>query len=552
MLSDTRSTLALPSRARLILYLILAVAGLLRLARLDLMAFEMDEGVACVFAVRFTHYGLPPLAGIKTSLQFHNSPLFLYVISPALLVTTDPRFAAMLFALLGTVAVYVVYRTGREFFSPAVGLLAAAMMALSPAAVEYSRRLWGHSLIQVLCPIAFYLLLRWVVAGRAKAVFWLALIIAAAQQFHFSGALLWCQVVLAYLLFRPRTDWAGFVAGLALGLLGYIPFFILQADTGFLDLRIIGEAIWRGAGQPRTFSIKPLANWFFAATDLGHNNFLQNDFGLFLAGLPFYRLTRAVAGLAWVAGLTACAVWALRGGTGILPVKEHRQDAYATRRRAVEPLLLLTWSVVPLVVFLLLRVPVVAPYFLVVYPVPFLAIAWLVVEVRQRLGRTGFQPVSSLRRGLQSVAVLLFAGWAAHQMVFNIALRTHLDREGGGKGSYASFASQQAAMRFIANHAPRRTVLVTEEYLDPSRGIDFRYWYLLWTFDHDMERFFPVNREKAEYWYVIRNTNYRIRPDFDEFLAAYPSCDFGFLRVYVIPRPGPWPRFGSLQPAAST
>ena len=538
---DARMTPARPSRTRYLLYAIVLVAGVLRLARLDLMAFEMDEAVACIQAIRFTHYGLWPLLGVKTSFQFYNSPLFIYVISPAFLVTTDARFAALLFALLGMAGVYVVYRTGREFFSPAVGLVAAAMLAVSPAAVEYSRRLWGHSLIQVLCPVVFYLMLRWVVAGRAKAIFWLALIAGAAQQFHFSGALLWGQLVLAYLLFRPRTDWIGFVCGLVLGLVGYLPYFIAEADLGLDDLGIIGQLIWRGTGEPWSLGLGPLVYWLLAVTDLGHNNFLQDEFAPFLARIPLYRVTRAAVGAAWIGALVGCAVCVVRDLRG------GRLWRSLGEGKAARPLILLLWSLVPLVAFLGLRAQVVAPYFLVVYPAPFLAIAWAVVALWQRL-ESSVRAIG-LRRLAQAAIVILLAAWAGHQLVFQVALRWRLDRDGGGVGSYASFGAQQKAMQFIAMYAPDRTAVVSEEYLDPrdlTKGISFRYWFLLWTFDHNMERFFPRDREKADYWYVIRNTNLHIRSDFDAFLeiSRLHEREFGFLWVCVIPRPGPWPRFG--------
>jgi len=518
---------------RLLLWAVLLVAGVLRLARLDLMAFEMDEGAACILAVKLAHYGLPPLIGVRTSLQFYNSPLFIYFISPAFLVTTDPRFAAAVFALLGTAAVYVVYRTGREFFSPAVGLVAAAMMAVSPAAIAYSRRLWGHSLIQALAPIAFYLVLRWVAAGRAKAVFWLALLIAAAQQFHFSGALWWVQLLAAWLLFRPRTDWVGFFCGLALGLLGYVPFMIEQWDVGFVDLRIIGRAIVHGTGQPWSFHGRTVLYWLLAATDLGHNNFLQAALDGFIAAIPFYRAFRAIAGAAWVAALGGCAAWAVRE----IRAEAGGVVAALRRRRAARPVLMLTWALVPLAVFLALRVPVVAPYFLVIYPVPFLAIGWMGVEGWKKLAS------SDLGHRLRAVLVLLFAAWMAEQVVFDVALAARLARRGGGEGTYASFGTQREAMRFVAFHAPGRPVVVSEDQRDPAAGIETRHWYLLWMFDHNMERFFPADREKAAYWYVIRNTNYRVPAEFAFFLRRFPRHEFGFLRVYVIPRPGPWPKF---------
>lgn len=525
-------------RARVMLWAILLAAGLLRLGRLDLMAFEMDEGAACILAVRLTHYGLPPLVGVKTSFHFYNSPLFIYVIAPAFLVTTDARFAALVFALLGVAAVYVVYRAGREFFSTAVGLLAAALMALSPAAVDYSRRLWGHSLIQVICPVVFYLALRWTVGGKPKAVFWLALLVGAAQQFHFSGALMWLSLLVAWIVFRPKTDWLGAALGLALAALGYLPFMIEQFDTGFADLGIMARLVARGADVAPVPAAKLLAYWFFATTDLGHNNFLQHEYGAFLSGIQLYRTTRLMLGLLWLGALIGCA-W-----KSALRSRGECSGHGSAGRPAARETLLLIWSLLPLVVFLVLRVPVVAPYFLVVYPAPFLATAWAATVLWQR--PQSWQPRAWPRLAIRVALVAVLLAWVAEQVAFHVALRRKLDHDGGGVGTYASFGSQQAAMRFIAYHAPGRKVVVSEEQLDPARrGIGFRYWFLLWTFDRDMERFFPPERNEADYWYVIHNTHYQLRPNFEAFLRRVGSRwrDFGFLRVYVVSRPGPWPRF---------
>jgi len=545
------------SRRRLLLLGILLVAGVLRAARLDLMAFEMDEGAASLLAVRFAHTGLWPLLGVKTSLQFYNPPLFLYVLAPEFRLTTDARLAGLLFALLGTLAVYVVYRTGREFFSPAVGLLAAAMMAVSPAAVEYARRLWGHSLIAALAPLIFYFLLRWVVAGRAKAVFWLALLIAVAQQFHFSGALFWIPVALAFLLFRPHTDWVGFGLGLTLGLLGYLPMLIEEADTGFESFRIIGRAIVHGTGQEWRWSAAPLRYWFLAATDLGHNNFLQIKYDEFLAGIPLYRATRLLAGLAWVGGLAAWAVIAcLRmyvvptsmGNSSQEPTKAGTTCHLSgiTNKLTAYSTLLLAWSLVPLAAFLALHVPVVAPYFLVVYPAPFLVIARLIVGAWRKVESARLP--RRLRSSALGAIALLVAAWGIHQIGSTVFVRRLLDQYGAGWGSYVTYGTQREAMRFVVRHAPGRPVAVSEEHRPPG-NLATRYWFHLWTFDPNprpderMRRYF-VPREQAEYWYVIRNMNYlNRRPDLEAWFNRFPSRRFGPLIIHVIPRPGPWPNF---------
>jgi 4-amino-4-deoxy-L-arabinose transferase-like glycosyltransferase len=537
-MSNLRANLTSSIRRHRLLLVILFAAFALRAARLDLMAFEMDEGTASILTVRFTHLGVWPLLGIKTSLQFYNSPLFLYVLAPFYKVTTDARFAALGFALFGAIAVYVVYRTGREFFSPEVGLLAAAMMALSPAAIEYSRRLWGHSLIQAATPLAFYFLLRWVVQERPKAVFWLALIIAAEQQFHFSGALLWAVAMLAFFLFRPRVDWIGLAFGLTLGLLGYLPLLFEEFVSEFEDFKIIGRLIAHGSGASAPLGLRPLYYWLLAPTDFGHNNFFQEAYGAFVARIPLYWATRLLASAAWVSALAACGVWAAR--------EWRRRLAWPLPRTAALPVLLVLWAIVPLAAFYVARVPIVAPYFLIVYPAPFLAIAWGAVAIWKRIERTHLP--RAVRLGALATVALLLGAWGLHQVGYVIAMRTRLAREGGGKGSYATYGVQREAMRFIARHAaaraPGRRVLVSEEYTRPG-NFPTRYWYLLWSFDHDMPRYFPKDWSQAEYWYVIRNEHLLTKPGFDQWLAQFPSRRFGCLRVHVVPRPGPWPAFGS-------
>lgn len=540
MPSEPQSTPQTNVNLRLCLFGILLVACLLRIERLGLMAFEMDEGAACIFARRFVTQGIQtgrwPLIGIKTSLQFYNTPLFIYLISPAFVFTSDARLAALLFALLGTVAVYFVYRTGREFFSPAVGLWAAGLMAVSPAAVEYSRRLWGHSLIQILCPIAFYFTMQWIVGKRARAVFWLALIAGVAQQVHFSGALLWVYFVMAFVLFRPKTNWPFFALGLLLGLLGYVPFLYYEFDHDFESLRIIWTAMTTGASEAQRFDLNTVAYWFFAVTDFGHNNFLQHDYAAWLKRIPLYTITRAALGAAWVAALVACGVRAARALRGAGKWRRLKEGD------GTRPILILIWSLVPLFVFLILRVKVVAPYLLLVYPAVFLAIAWAGVELWNWLESRGH--AKSGARAAQGIVVVLFVAWGVHQVAAQLVLRHQLARDGGGSGSYATYRTQREATRLIALHAPGAPAVVTVDDRPPTSGIDIRHWYLLWTFEKNMGRFFAASRPDLRYWYVIRNRNYQPRaPGFDEFLAKYPHRDVGILRIYMIPRPGPWPQF---------
>jgi 4-amino-4-deoxy-L-arabinose transferase-like glycosyltransferase len=149
----------------LILLLIIAAAAVARLLWLDLMEFKADEAEACrlaLHALGHSETGVGkyfPTSGTVSSLGFSFPPLFIYVLALPLAFGRNPVAAAGFIAITNVVAVWLSYVAGKLYFSARVGRISAALFALSPWAIVYSRKIWAPNLLPIcscLCLIALH------------------------------------------------------------------------------------------------------------------------------------------------------------------------------------------------------------------------------------------------------------------------------------------------------------------------------------------------------------------------------------------------------------
>src|SRR5262249_27184180 len=130
----------------LALVLIVVLAAYLRLDRLDLTEFRLDESNAGIIAARFVDSGRPPLTGIGTSVAgLENGPLLVYLVAlPVALFGRDGAAVAALIALLNVGALVVMTRFVERAYGRWAALLAAATMAVGTWAVYFSRKIWPN------------------------------------------------------------------------------------------------------------------------------------------------------------------------------------------------------------------------------------------------------------------------------------------------------------------------------------------------------------------------------------------------------------------------
>jgi uncharacterized membrane protein len=135
----------LTSPQTLLLGLILLVALGLRLFHLDGQSLWYDEGVSA-FMTRRTFAEI----AAATSVDIHP-PLYYWLLSLWAVPFGQGEIALRsLSVVLGTVTVWATYRLGRMLAGAAVGLAAAALLAVSPLAVQYSQEVRMYALASLL------------------------------------------------------------------------------------------------------------------------------------------------------------------------------------------------------------------------------------------------------------------------------------------------------------------------------------------------------------------------------------------------------------------
>jgi 4-amino-4-deoxy-L-arabinose transferase-like glycosyltransferase len=434
----------------------LCVAGfLLRAWNLDVVHFELDEGVVSSLATQLAYGRATTLVGVKTSFGFFNPPTLPWMLAPIFALTRDPARAALLPILLGTLAILLAWVSGRELAGTRGAWMAAVLVAVSPNAVEHCRRLWGHD-FQVPCAALCYTALLLALRRDPRWLAVAAMAAATAQTLHLSGAIHWLAIaVVAAQLGRKAAKPA--VVGLLWGALLYAPWLLHQWRDGWPDISAVRAVLTSGgAARDLGHPVPPFIAWAFVLGDSWHNDLL---------GRLRPWMVAPTAGLA--TGIGALALLA----TGVVAARSlGRQTATA---------LLLPVLASPVLFGLLLRASV-PPYHLpILFPLALLAAAGLARS------RCGWLPL-----GLFAVASI--SG--------TITVRSFL-AAGGGDG--VPLREKQAAVRSIAEAAGGQPFTLREGRREVAR-LDFSTVYLLhWAdltalYRPGSERIFVIQRHGTE------------------------------------------------------
>jgi mannosyltransferase len=141
------------------------VVGLaLRLYGLGSESLWWDE----VYAITtMAHQG--PLEIVRLSSTDNNPPLFYLILHYWILLAGDSEFSIRLpSALVGALAVPVMYRIGALLFDRSAGLLAALILSLSAYHVRYAQEARAYGLMVFLTLLSFYFFVRLIKDGGSR------------------------------------------------------------------------------------------------------------------------------------------------------------------------------------------------------------------------------------------------------------------------------------------------------------------------------------------------------------------------------------------------
>ncbi|MCL4359736.1 glycosyltransferase family 39 protein [Patescibacteria group bacterium] len=445
---------------------IVVVAAYLRLWKISAyLTFLGDEGRDVLVVARMITEHKFTLLGPTASVGgFFLGPIYYYFMLPFLwLWRFDPTGPAVMVALFGIATVWLLYRTGNMLFDRVVGLMAAALYALSPLVISYSRSSWNPNLVPFFSLLLVWCLWKTTEEKRPGMLFWIGVIIGIGLQLHYLFLFLIPFAALWLLFFgKPGRRLRHYLFGIAGFGVGYSPFLAFELRHGFPNTRSIIRFIL--AGQDVGFSF---GRFLATVADVSYRIFGRLVYRIpeaaSLAALPPWQeiLWRGGTVLGTILALALIllpSVWAV-----VRSRANERGFIKKIRTFLLEPegrqamLLLALWFGVSIVLFGLYRKNIYDYYFGIVFPLPFLLTALVLADIA-RINVVG-------RMGAAAVFIgLVVLNWQGRPFVY--APNNQLSQMRG--------IAQTALSK--ANGLPFNFALITSSNSDYA----YRYFFEIW------------------------------------------------------------------------
>jgi mannosyltransferase len=215
---------------------ILLLAAGLRLAGLNRTGLATDEAFSIQLAA------LSPGDILRGTAADQHPPLYYLLLHSWMkMVGQSVVSVRLLSALVGWITVPLLYRIGRRFGTEA-GLLAAGLLAISPAHIWFSQQARMYILLVLLGSLSTWAAWRWWAedAGRTwpRSLFYLVVTLAALYTQYFALLLVVAQTIAGLLLYWPRANhrrwrlaggWMAIQAVVLAGFLPWLPIMVKQA-----------------------------------------------------------------------------------------------------------------------------------------------------------------------------------------------------------------------------------------------------------------------------------------------------------------------------------
>ncbi len=345
---------AVTRRTEIILVsLLLILAAVLRMGWPGLTEFKADEARLLSLALDMAE-GQFALRGISSSVGFPNFPASVWIYSIPLFVWPHPYAATIFTGLLNTLAVGACYWFVRRYWGITAALAATLMLAISPWAIIFSRKIWAQNLLPLF-------VMGWAIGAALALVekrpkfIWLHLIcLALAVQIHLAAiALLPITIILLFVFWR-QVSWKAVLVGMLLAALTVLPFLIYISRT--IQQTGIPPGLPSGSESALTLDSVIFTTMLSLGTII-HSLAGPEVFNVYLAQLP---------PMTWV-----YLVWGVLILSGVVWIVYHNIMA-RERQETQAGLIVLLWLVIPPLFFLWHSTGVFLHYFIATLPAQYI------------------------------------------------------------------------------------------------------------------------------------------------------------------------------------
>ncbi|HYK07952.1 MAG TPA: hypothetical protein VEW42_00460 [Candidatus Eisenbacteria bacterium] len=285
----------LPTNRWFLLAIILISAGVFRLFYIQYIEFKSDEALNILLATRpLFHHPFAP-ASLASSAGILNFPLLNYLLFPIVIFSTYPPTISFVIAVINVAAIGGYFLLFSKYHGKLIAFLASTMIALSPWAILYSRKIWAQDF---LLPMSFPFFFSVYKILEGKKRYWLLFGISSLLllQIHQLAVLLPASVFVTLLIKRKRPFWRILILGILIGIIPAIPYFLYQVTTYCASCQNSVSFFAR-------FSFHDLAIFLRPLQILSIGNFhteLGNDFAIFASEYHMPYLISKITYLAYI------------------------------------------------------------------------------------------------------------------------------------------------------------------------------------------------------------------------------------------------------------
>jgi hypothetical protein len=525
------------SRVRWLVLGILAVALYLRLSHLDVMLWAgNDPASATWMAVRLADGTEFPKHGLMFSVGVWQTPLELYLIAPFMLLSQDPTWFPRCWAVLCTASVFLCFLIGKKFFSEKVGLVAAALFAVAPWPVMFSRQAWAQGIVHGMAVALLWFWCQFLTQKKPRHLFWVVLLTLFMAQIHLAAFAFIALIGVAWIFLRFPLYWKPIIAAIAVNFLTVLPYIDYQIEHRWEDFKRTGS-VMKSFNEYQPYSIEGIHPQFgFPLPSRKHFEHILN----LSSGRQFEELNglstpkfNSLPGMSLINGLSALERLAIL--VALLALGAHLvRKAKVTERfpffeMGGEPVLTLCllWMIVPGVFFAVTGMKSYVIYFSFMFPVPFVLLGWLFARLQDFGSRRGGR--------FNTVCGIVLWVVVASQALYVERLYRFWDQEGGALGTRGEdYKHQVAVSEAIVERAQSKSPIVTSDW-PPQTPVHLGIQYLLWWKFRDRPLPAALPNGAPQTAFVVVDMRFKKDTDVPPPLDKLPYRAFGPVRLYELP-----------------
>jgi hypothetical protein len=512
---------------------VLSVAAYLRVSHVGLLEFKADEANAAILAVKFATGEMFPRVGLTYSVGVRQAPLYLYILMPFFFISRSPAFFTVAYGLISAAAVGLCYWIGRRWFNEKIGLVAAALFAVSPWAVIYSRKIWPQDFMPVCCTVLLWMWYEFLIEKRRGYLMWIVLLSIAAWQVHLTASNVLATGGVLWLLCRYPLNWKQIGIAIGINALLLAPYVTFEMEQNWEDFRRASSVV-EASNQGEVYTVQgihpqygyplPTRDQFSLLLNTVSGGQMEDILGLstaqFNAEDGLMKALVKTVKLLFLCALVMLAVTVIREG--------RAAARFPCIDLASEPRLtvLFLWVTMPVIFFSAVGLRTYLSYFSLTMPAIFLVTAWG-LDSAQRFFSSRSGVGATVARGLWVVFALVVLG----QFAYVEKLYGYLEREGGARGTYGVVYEHKVALaKHIADAAQTANPIMSLDW-PPKTPVESDIQYLV---EMDLEgRSLPPQTGGPQTAFVVVDTRFR-DPNEPEPLPNIPAQAFGPLRLYEI------------------